>query len=398
MTALAAFAILNACAGQNPGVANATPAEIAPQVDNLSGEQGFSIEFRSEPQPIAAGIPAKLIFVVKDERGQPASLKIVHEKPMHLIAVSTDLAEFYHIHPEPQTDGSYAVTHTFTSGGGYRLYADFTPIGAEQIVKQLDVNVEGTPRSKVGLSADSKFEKTVDGLWVSMKPSKALRAGEDLTLDFQMFDSATGKPVTDLQNYLGELAHFVLISEDLKDFLHAHPMDKDESMEGMEMNRKPDGEGAPHAADDESSAATGSRSEVSAHTSFPRPGLYKVWAQFQRADRVISVPFVLRVGEAPAGDAAKSSPPTPAKAITILVSSAGYSPSTVNVKKGESVKLAFLRKDGNNCGGEVVFPKLDIKRSLPVGKTVMVEFKPREDGELTFSCGMNMLRGKVVVN
>lgn len=40
--------------------------------------------------------------------------------------------------------------------------------------------------------------------------------------------------------------------------------------------------------------ASVSSSEVSAHTTFPRAGLYKVWAQFQRAGHVITVPFVVR--------------------------------------------------------------------------------------------------------
>ena len=38
-----------------------------------------------------------------------------------------------------------------------------------------------------------------------------------------------------------------------------------------------------------------SEAEVSAHTNFPRPGLYKIWAQFRRSGRVITVPFVVRV-------------------------------------------------------------------------------------------------------
>ena len=34
------------------------------------------------------------------------------------------------------------------------------------------------------------------------------------------------------------------------------------------------------------------------HTFFPRAGLYKIWAQFKRAGRIITAPFVLRVDEA----------------------------------------------------------------------------------------------------
>jgi plastocyanin domain-containing protein len=74
-----------------------------------------------------------------------------------------------------------------------------------------------------------------------------------------------------------------------------------------------------------------------------------------------------------------------------------YEPKSIEVRKGQAVKLAFYRADDKNCGGEVVFPKLNIRKELPVGKTVMVEFTPRESGEIAFTCGMNMMRGKIVV-
>src|SRR5687767_12885991 len=85
------------------------------------------------------------------------------------------------------------------------------------------------------------------------------------------------------------------------------------------------------------------------------------------------------------------------RTIKVTVSKRGYEPKSIAVKKGQRVKLAFLRTDEQNCGGEVVFPRLNISRKLPVGETVMIEFTPRESGEIGFFCGMNMLRGKVLV-
>jgi len=67
------------------------------------------------------------------------------------------------------------------------------------------------------------------------------------------------------------------------------------------------------------------------------------------------------------------------------------------VKKGQPVKLAFTRTDANNCGGEVVFAKQNIKKKLPVGEIVTVEFTPQEAGEIAFTCGMEMYKGKVIV-
>ncbi|MEQ1646291.1 MAG: cupredoxin domain-containing protein, partial [Pyrinomonadaceae bacterium] len=65
--------------------------------------------------------------------------------------------------------------------------------------------------------------------------------------------------------------------------------------------------------------------------------------------------------------------------------------------KGQPFKLAFYRADSENCGGEVVFAKQKIRKKLPVGETVLVEFTPTEAGEIAFACGMDMLRGKLIV-
>ncbi len=356
-----------------------------------------TVEFKTEPGQVTAGQDATLVFTVKNSKGSVVKdLQIVHEKPLHLLIVSKDLAEFYHIHPDLSPDGSYRVQHTFPNGGEYKLYADFTPPNARQMVERIDVTVAGAERPKAALVADTRFEKTVDGLKVTMKPSVEIKAGQELMLDFATFDAATEKPATDLQNYLGELAHFVIISEDMVDFVHAHPMAKSPSMAGMKRDGEKamdhNADGHAHGSDAKSS---GGASEVSAHTSFPRAGLYKLWAQFQRGGKVISIPFIVNV---PAGktELVKAAN-VPVGATRITVSSKGYEPSSVPVKKGQPVKLAFYRADAQNCGGEVVFAKQSITKKLPVGETVVVEFTPTEAGEIGFACGMDMLRGKVVV-
>ncbi len=363
-------------------------------------ERAFKVDFKSEPGTMQAGQPSMLAFTVKDKQGGVVKdLPIVHEKPMHLLIVSKDLAEFYHVHPEQSADGSYRVSHVFPNGGDYKLYADFTPKDAVQVVEQIDVKVAGTERAKVALQPDASFEKSVESLKVLMKPSAEIKAGQELTLDFQAFDASSGKPATDLQNYLGEIAHFVIISEDMKDFVHAHPMAKGEKMGDMKTDEK---KADDHAADGhnhstmEGETKKTSASEVSAHTAFPRAGLYKLWAQFQRGGKVISVPFVVNV---PAGnnELARAAN-VPADAIKITVSGDGYTPALIPLKKGQPVKLAFYRADSNNCGGEVVFSKQNISKKLPVGETVLVEFTPTEAGEIGFACGMDMLRGKLVVS
>jgi plastocyanin len=380
--------------GVNAVVSDTSPANAT------ATDPAYKVEFRTEPGQVRAGAPATLVFTVKDSKNAVVKdLQIVHEKPMHLLVVSKDLAEFDHVHPEPSSDGSYRVRHTFPNGGDFKLYADFTPPDGKQVVERIDIKVAGTERAKVALAADTKLEKTVDGLKLTMRPSATIEAGKELMLDFAAFDAATGKPATDLENYLGELAHFVIISEDLVDFVHAHPMAKGENMAGMKTDGHKDEKG--HNADGHSHGKNSKKTskpsthEVSAHTSFPRAGLYKLWAQFQRGGKIITVPFIVNV---PAGSAKEvKAANVPEGATKITVSSNGYEPSSVSVVKGKPVKLAFYRADSENCGGEVVFAKQNIRKKLPVGETVLVEFTPTEAGEIGFACGMNMMRGKLVV-
>lgn len=80
---------------------------------------------------------------------------------------------------------------------------------------------------------------------------------------------------------------------------------------------------------------------------------------------------------------------------TIEVSSRGFMPARLSLKAGVSARLIFIRKDTQNCATEVVLPEYGIKKTLILNQPVVVEFIPRQ-GEITFTCGMNMLSGKVV--
>ncbi len=75
----------------------------------------------------------------------------------------------------------------------------------------------------------------------------------------------------------------------------------------------------------------------------------------------------------------------------------GYSPDVIVVKQGSPVKLDFYRDETASCSEEVVFGDFGISRQLPAFKTTEIEFTPDKAGEFTFTCGMNMMRGKLIV-
>lgn len=75
----------------------------------------------------------------------------------------------------------------------------------------------------------------------------------------------------------------------------------------------------------------------------------------------------------------------------------GYNPETVVVKQGVPAKLIFDRKDQSGCLSEVVFADWGIDEKLPVNEKHPIEIDTSKAGEFEFACGMNMFKGKVVV-
>ncbi len=75
----------------------------------------------------------------------------------------------------------------------------------------------------------------------------------------------------------------------------------------------------------------------------------------------------------------------------------GYSPDVIVVRQGRPVRLDFYRDETASCSDRVVFGDFGISQDLPAFKTTSIELTPEEPGEFTFTCGMNMMRGKLVV-
>jgi len=81
----------------------------------------------------------------------------------------------------------------------------------------------------------------------------------------------------------------------------------------------------------------------------------------------------------------------------ITVGEQGYEPSRLTLRSGVPTRLTFVRTTDKTCGTAVVFSSLDIRRELPLNQPVEIEFTPQKTGTIEFVCGMNMLRGTLVV-
>jgi cobalt-zinc-cadmium efflux system membrane fusion protein len=81
----------------------------------------------------------------------------------------------------------------------------------------------------------------------------------------------------------------------------------------------------------------------------------------------------------------------------VLVTEKGYEPAKLTLRAGQPARITFVRNTDKTCGTEVVFPSLNIRRPLPLSQPVVIEFSAPKSGKIEFVCGMNMLRGTVVV-
>jgi RND family efflux transporter MFP subunit len=110
----------------------------------------------------------------------------------------------------------------------------------------------------------------------------------------------------------------------------------------------------------------------------------------------------LRGAESPVGATPVAGPSQPAavpeaQGGKVLVTEKGYEPAKLTLRAGQPARITFIRTTDKTCGTEVVFPSLSIRRPLPLNEPVVIEFTPQTAGEIGFVCGMNMLRGTVVV-
>ena len=78
--------------------------------------------------------------------------------------------------------------------------------------------------------------------------------------------------------------------------------------------------------------------------------------------------------------------------------SGGYRPSEVHVRAGEPARLIFRREETAPCSERVVFPDFGMSVMLPPYQDVAVDLPASEPGAHEFTCEMEMLHGRVVVD
>lgn len=271
----------------NDGVEGASGA-VAP------AEAGVEVETRVEPASPAPGEPTELTYRLSEVESREAisELPLDHERQMHLIAVSRNLEQFQHIHPEPDASGDFAITTEFPAEGTYALFDEFVR-DARKVLDRREIEV-GAGGGTASLRPDLE-PKTVDGLTVSLEAPEEIRAGEEATFTYTL-EKEDGTPADDLEPYLGAPAHVAIVSEDTQEFAHTHGEAAGSSESEASSSGGHDDEGG---AESEEHAGHGEGQtfglEIGFHHTFESPGAYKIWAQFNHHGNVITVPFVVEV-------------------------------------------------------------------------------------------------------
>lgn len=265
--------------------------------DNTSPDQpiaqshrSYDIQVTSDISSLKPGQAAKITYkIINDKKEVVKDFIVAHEKLMHFILVRKDLQGFQHLHPDfNQQTGEFSVSVTFPTDGPYRLFPDFTPASENPqklpVTVTYDVSVGDQSKYKpVAATLDTKTSKAVGTYTVDYSFPDTLRS--QTTTDYSLTVSLPNELVQ-LEPYLGAMGHGVILKADTLDFIHTHAGGMD--MEGMDM------EGMDMTAA-EHGGHQGEPDTIDFSTTFPEPGTYKIFTQFQHKGKVITTDYVVKV-------------------------------------------------------------------------------------------------------
>jgi hypothetical protein len=222
------------------------------------------------PDKVTSTEAVPIVINIQDKAGKSIDkFDPVQEKQMHLIVVSDDLRFFQHIHPVYKDNGRFEINPNFPAPGNYTLFSDYKPAEQNEQVAVQKIVIPGEVPLPKDLEKFSSIKVLGDTKITSNLVESNLKSGKDVKLSFDLQSIAKKQSVKDLQPYLGEKGHLVIVKSSSPlsqtDYIHAHAL-KNSSADKIEFL-----------------------------TSFPQPGTYKLWLQFNHAGKVNTADFWVNV-------------------------------------------------------------------------------------------------------
>jgi hypothetical protein len=236
---------------------------IAP-VPGADGQRSAlaGIELQPQARSFTPGATATWQFRIVGCDGQTVrDFEPEQGKLLHLIVVRTDFTGYQHLHPVLGRDGTFSVQLDTPRAGRYRAIADFVVDGRKYVV--------GTTLTTSGRAADRPLpaptlRARTDGYEVELQRPAVLEAGQESQLTFRI--TRNGRPVRDLEPYLGAYGHLVALHAPELAYSHVHPAGEDRAA-GV----------------------------ITFDTELDRSGSYRLFLQFQTHGRVHTAAFTQTV-------------------------------------------------------------------------------------------------------
>lgn len=270
---------------------------------------GIAVNLNVNPVPYNSGTPLRLDFFVNEKPGNvpvpESSLELNHTKKIHVVGLRSDMNEFFHIHPEPvDNSGVFSINHTFNKPGLYKIWSDVKRGGVIYLFGHPEINVNGAgSKQEKNVSFSRNF--TAGNYQVSLVTDDAVVKDRGAVLSFDIH-TLNGQEVS-VEDYLGAQMHLVLVKDDLKQFIHAHPEGAGHEHSSNTIINTANAQGDGHMDHDHggtTSDAPSTGDEVISFTAvFPEAGLYKAFAQFRPqgidmpADEALLAEFWIQVEE-----------------------------------------------------------------------------------------------------
>jgi len=236
-----------------------------------------------------------------------------HGHLMHLFLLSADgMNSMWHLHPDRIAGGAFAAEVQAIPAGHYQIFADivdrrgfpWTLIGETDLTEEVCTNVcwlgsdgsawFGAPLTPISATANSAITQSNSGtkiIWE--RPTGPLKAGIAMEFKFRVQDK-DGKPVTDMEPYMGMAGHAEFVRSDMSVFAHVHPAGS-VSMAALDLAQQSLQSGLPgDSGPMQESSVPGMSMDmpmssgplppvVSFPYGFPKAGDYRIFVQIKRS-------------------------------------------------------------------------------------------------------------------